>query len=365
MVRFHVIVYAAALTIWAALSASIVPIHALARADWVDSFLLENNFTPLLFSQLARLSSVEVWFFLSLYLPRLLFLVFCLRLIAREGQKDRPLFRASWKFVVFLLGVIGTCKLLGYPPGLLAGFYLLSYCMGRLSEKAWKMALTLSVLAVILLATDLGRGQIISLLVTFFVGRGRLDFSNAVFLSLSLVVTVVLLSLAKFEGTDVSIGANLFDRISNFHQFKLYLWGVGTEFSAGRPVTADLVTSLPVIRSFFPQLDEAWLFSLLTGGSVGGLAVGPEIRALAYWVDSAWIYADLTIAFALLYSVIAFVVRRLAYGSEFLAIPFILLINFDSLNSAVTFLQLLVIFPILIALFQFLTWPRRPNWSAA
>ena len=94
------------------------------------------------------------------------------------------------------------------------------------------------------------------------------------------------------------------------------------------------------------------------------MAIGPELRSLAYWGDSAWIYADLAIAYALLYSVITFLVRNLAYGGEFLVIPFFLLISFDSLNSGATFVQIIVIIRLIIAFFRFFTSHYRPKRPA-
>ena len=266
--------------------------------------------------------------------------------------------------MAFLIAVIGVFKQMGYPPGLLAGIYLLAYCLGRLSAKGWQTVLNFLLVAALILAADSGRGTSIMLLLAFTIGRGRIDSYGLVLLPVAIGVALILLTQAKFYGDDISISANLFDRISNFNQFKLYLLGVGEDFSAGRPVAADLITSFPIIRSFFSQLDEALIFYRLTGGSVGGMAIGPELRSLAYWGDSAWIYADLAIAYALLYSVITFLVRNLAYGGEFLVIPFFLLISFDSLNSGATFVQIIVIIRLIIAFFRFFTSHYRPKRPA-
>lgn len=360
VVLAQVVVLSAILGVWVSLSAAIVPIHAFANSAWVESFLQANNFTPLLLRRWDLLSGDELLRFVLLYVPRLAFLLLCLRMLIMQRHKSTRLMPISREMLIFVGAISGVCLIFNYLPGFIAGLYLMAYCIGRLSKKASSLVLSIPLLVCVLVLVDVGRGTFIAMLVAFILGRGRLDRVNTVILPTTIAVVLILLSFAKFDGTDQPIYANLYDRLSFFHQFKIYLFGVGPEYTVGKPVAIDLVTSQPIARSFFPQLDEARLFGDFTGGSVGGLAVGMEIRALAFWGDSNWKYLDLCAAFAMLYAIIGLFVRYAPFGRELVAIPFVSLIQFDSLNSAANFIQLVVLFALFIWVYQILNRRSQP-----
>lgn len=333
---------------WVILSLSLAPLYVFQDTPLVEDFLAASRFDSLYIRAFANAYPAEIAFFLSLFAPRLLFVIAVIRVLQKYQFRGGPLKPSRGLLLASLcLGTVSA--FFDYGPAFFACVYLGSYVLGRSSQRTPSAILVIGCIVLAIYLLKIPRGTSVSIVATFLIGRGRLDRASLLLIIGTLIFTIILTTFLKFGSSD-AIFANPFDRLSVFNQFKIYLWGDAAAFSAERPVTVDLIASMPLVRNFFPQLSESALFDMVTRGSLGGLAVSPEIRGLGFWEGEYWVYIDLAVSYGLIWLALKAVVLRLPNGFDVVTFIMPLLIQFDSINVAAATVQIILISTIIIVL---------------
>lgn len=309
--------------------------------DQLDA-LARLGFQGLPLLLVGQLQLLEILEFLSLFIPRLLFLLALVRLLASTQIKNAITSEGHVKVRLLITLLLTTVALvINYFPLVLWGWVLFSYYASRITPKPAFNLLGLIAVAAASLMLDLGRGYTLLAAIAYIVGyRGR---RNATFI-FSIITTLVLagfLTLIKFGTSDWLSFLNVVQRFGVVNQFIVFLYSDSLNLDPGSGALFDLYAHLPFVRGHLSSIDEKYLFELITGND-GGLAIGFENRALAHWGNWIQSFLDLLVVFSVLFGFI----RVTLHLAPLLALPIVLmfpsLVQLDSPYVVAVLLQFIV-----------------------